>query len=108
MMLIIAYHSPMLHPILKRATDLVGGPTKLARLIGIQQPSLYSWRLIPANRVIAIERVTGIPRHELRPDIYPPPAFGHPPSRRYRIKASAKAAPSITAMPGAHSSGANP
>ena len=27
---------------------------------------------IPAERVLEVERFTGIPRHELRPDIYPP------------------------------------
>jgi DNA-binding transcriptional regulator YdaS (Cro superfamily) len=27
---------------------------------------------IPAERVLAIEAITGVPRHELRPDIYPP------------------------------------
>lgn len=26
---------------------------------------------IPAERVLDVERITGIPRHRLRPDIYP-------------------------------------
>jgi DNA-binding transcriptional regulator YdaS (Cro superfamily) len=33
---------------------------------------------LPAERVLDIERVTGIPRHELRPDLYPPPVSDTP------------------------------
>ena len=29
---------------------------------------------VPAERVLEVERVTGIDRHELRPDLYPAPA----------------------------------
>jgi DNA-binding transcriptional regulator YdaS (Cro superfamily) len=39
--------------------------------LGIQAPSIYSWRRVPAIRVLAIEAATGISRHELRPDLYP-------------------------------------
>jgi DNA-binding transcriptional regulator YdaS (Cro superfamily) len=28
---------------------------------------------VPAERAIDVESITGVPRHELRPDIYPPP-----------------------------------
>jgi DNA-binding transcriptional regulator YdaS (Cro superfamily) len=30
---------------------------------------------IPAERVLPIERVTGVPRYELRPDLYPPEEY---------------------------------
>jgi DNA-binding transcriptional regulator YdaS (Cro superfamily) len=30
---------------------------------------------VPAERVLAIEAATGVPRHELRPDIYPPDEY---------------------------------
>jgi DNA-binding transcriptional regulator YdaS (Cro superfamily) len=56
---------------LKRA-DLSGA--ELARRLGnITSQAISQWRRIPAERVLEVERVTGIPRHELRPDIYPPP-----------------------------------
>lgn len=55
----------------RRASEAAGGPTALAKKLGIKMPSLYSWRRIPPTRVLDIERVTGIPRHELRPDLYP-------------------------------------
>ena len=31
------------------------------------------WRRVPAERVLEVERLTGVSRHELRPDLYPPP-----------------------------------
>lgn len=39
----------------------------------ITGPALSQWRHVPVMRVLDVEAVTGIPRHELRPDIYPPP-----------------------------------
>lgn len=57
--------------ILRQATEKAGGVSKLARLIGIRHNAFYVWKRIPAERVLDIERVTGISRHRLRPDIYP-------------------------------------
>jgi len=42
----------------------------------VRHQSIYSWKRIPAERVLDIERATGVPRHELRPDIYPAPTGG--------------------------------
>ena len=35
--------------------------------------AIQQWKTngVPANRAICVERVSGIPRQELRPDIYP-------------------------------------
>lgn len=46
----------------------------LAARLGVQPPAVCKWERgrIPAERVLDVERVTGIPRHELRPDLYPP------------------------------------
>lgn len=45
-------------------------------LIGISGPSWHRYetgrRRLPAERVLDIERITGISRHELRPDIFGP------------------------------------
>ena len=45
----------------------------LASSLGVNKTTVFRWeeRRIPAERVLDIERVTGIPRHELRPDLYP-------------------------------------
>ena len=58
--------------IVQRAAERVGGVTKLSSALGIKHPSLHSWKQVPATRVIDIERITGIPREELRPDLYAP------------------------------------
>ena len=46
----------------------------LAEALGVQPPALCKWERgrIPAERVLEVERATGIPRQRLRPDIYPP------------------------------------
>ncbi|TWB87131.1 TorA maturation chaperone TorD [Bradyrhizobium macuxiense] len=58
---------------LERAIDAAGGVAELARKIGIAQPSVSNWNRVPAQRVIAVEAVTGIPRTLLRPDLYSEP-----------------------------------
>lgn len=53
-------------------------PVHLARIAGVDKASVSRWMKgrIPAERVLDVERITSIPRHELRPDLYPPPADG--------------------------------
>jgi TorA maturation chaperone TorD len=55
---------------LQEAIRAAGGISQLARLIGIAQPSVSNWARVPADRVLAVEAVTGIPRVRLRPDLY--------------------------------------
>lgn len=61
---------------LDRAKKAAGGPGGLSRLLGeiITPQAISQWRRVPAERVLEVERVTAVPRHELRPDIYPDPA----------------------------------
>lgn len=62
------------------AAEKNGGLVELARKLGISHQSLYSWKKIPAERVLQFEELTGIPRHELRPDlarIFAEPASDH-------------------------------
>jgi DNA-binding transcriptional regulator YdaS (Cro superfamily) len=68
----------MRDPIIDEAIDIAGGPTALARGLGIKMPSLYSWQKVPSTRVLAIERLTGISRARLRPDLYPAEQHGTP------------------------------
>jgi DNA-binding transcriptional regulator YdaS (Cro superfamily) len=57
---------------LEKAKQKVGGSTALARLLGgITSQAVSQWRRVPVARVLDVERVTGIHRHDLRPDIYP-------------------------------------
>ena len=58
-------------------------PLTLGRLAACFSPpvnksTVLRWEeeRVPAERVIEVERVTGVPRSELRPDLYPPePSF---------------------------------
>ena len=59
---------------LERAIEAAGGGNKLAVGIGVTPQALSQWSKVPPLRVLDVERVSGVPRHELRPDIYPAPA----------------------------------
>lgn len=56
--------------IVAKAAEKAGGVVALARELGIKHTALYSWKRVPAERVLDIERITGISRHTLRPDVY--------------------------------------
>lgn len=60
----------MRDPGLHAAIEATGGVTELARRIGIAQPSVSNWDRIPADRILAVETATGVPRMRLRPDLY--------------------------------------
>lgn len=59
------------------AIKLAGGPRALSRKIGISSQAISQWDRIPATRVLEVERITGVSRHALRPDIYGPQEGGH-------------------------------
>lgn len=56
---------------LETAIHAAGGIGALARALGVSQPSVSNWQQVPAQRVLAVEAVTGVPRGALRPDLYP-------------------------------------
>ena len=62
---------------LKRAIDLAGGPTAVAERLNVHQTAVSHWiyrsEQAPVDRVLALEELTGVSRHELRDDIYGPP-----------------------------------
>src|SRR5256714_1861305 len=60
----------MRDPGLSAAIQAVGGVSELARRVGISQPSVSNWEKVPAERVLAVETATGVPRMRLRPDLY--------------------------------------
>jgi len=62
------------HSARDRAVKEAGGPTRLAEKVGVTRSAVSQWRRVPAERVLDVERATGVSRHELRPDIYPAPA----------------------------------
>src|SRR5258708_12740714 len=63
----------MRDPGLSEAIQAVGGVSELARRVGVSQPSVSNWDKVPAERVLAVEAATGVPRMRLRPDLYREP-----------------------------------
>lgn len=57
------------------ALDLAGSQTALAKICGVGQPAI--WKMIHSSKrlgaeyVLKVEAATGVPRWQLRPDIYP-------------------------------------
>lgn len=51
-----------------------GGVTQIASSLGMPIGTVSAWisrDTIPAERVLQVEKATGIPRERLRPDLYP-------------------------------------
>lgn len=55
---------------LDQALAAVGGTSALAKLIGIAPQAVSQWDEIPLKRILIVEKVTGVPREVLRPDMY--------------------------------------
>jgi DNA-binding transcriptional regulator YdaS (Cro superfamily) len=64
--------SNSLRNVAKRAIKAAGGGARLSRALGLTRQAVYLWKHVPVDHVLVVEQVTGIPRHDLRPDIYPP------------------------------------
>lgn len=47
-----------------------GGERALARKLKISRQAIWRWDSIPIKRLLDVERASGIPREELRPDIF--------------------------------------
>ncbi|MCX5495403.1 YdaS family helix-turn-helix protein [Kaistia dalseonensis] len=45
----------------------------VARAVSVNKATVTRWaqKHVPAERVLEVERITGISRHDLRPDLYP-------------------------------------
>jgi DNA-binding transcriptional regulator YdaS (Cro superfamily) len=56
---------------LRRAIAAAGGLDRIAKPLGITMQAVSAWQEVPPLRVLAVEKITGISRHELRPDLYP-------------------------------------
>lgn len=69
-------HSIDWEAIRKRLREKPGAISALARELNVRRQTVSAWfrgvNRIPAERVVEVERLTGINRSELRPDIWPP------------------------------------
>lgn len=72
---------------LQQAIDAAGGVTRLAEFLGLRsKSSVTNWKRrtgqVPAGHARAVSKITGIPLHELRPDIYEAPRRARRPSKQ--------------------------
>lgn len=70
--------------LIREAADNVGGVISLSLALGLSRAAVSQWTKVPPDHVLDVERLTGVSRHKLRPDI-----FGDEPARRQRAKAVA-------------------
>ena len=54
----------------KIASAKLGGPTALARDLGITYQALWKWERVPTEHCARISALSRISRRRLRPDIY--------------------------------------
>jgi DNA-binding transcriptional regulator YdaS (Cro superfamily) len=66
-------HHDILRIAVGEAVRAAGGGAALAKHLKLNRQAVYQWARIPADHVLTVERVTSIPRHRLRPDLYPEP-----------------------------------
>jgi hypothetical protein len=55
---------------MRAACDAVGTPYRLAKLLGVVPHSVLKWKSVPPHRILEVEKVTGVDRAILRPDLY--------------------------------------
>jgi DNA-binding transcriptional regulator YdaS (Cro superfamily) len=55
---------------LAKAIAAVGSLSELARRIGLSTQAVSQWQRVPPERCLDVERVSGVSRYVLRPDVY--------------------------------------
>lgn len=53
-----------------RAALAAGGKNQLAKALGLSRAALYFWSKVPDKHLVKVEQLTGVPREELRPDLF--------------------------------------
>ena len=54
---------------LELAIKRVGSASELARQLNITPSAVLLWEKVPPARILEVERLTGVSRYDLRPDI---------------------------------------
>jgi len=55
---------------IKEIAAKVGGVVSLSTQLGLSRGAVSQWEKVPLDRVAAVSKLTGIPREDLRPDIF--------------------------------------
>lgn len=57
---------------LSRAVGVVGTRAELARRLGVSRAAVTQWRRVPTKRAYAVSQITGVPMHQLCPELAAP------------------------------------
>lgn len=57
-------------PIIDEAAEKLGGVVAMSIALGRSRGAVSLWTRVPPNHVLELERLTGISRYRLRPDIF--------------------------------------
>ena len=68
----LAYGIVMRDHITVDAIRKAGGPAAVGRAFGITSQAVTQWQRVPPERVLEVERLSGVSRHLLRPDVFGP------------------------------------
>ena len=60
----------------KHWIDKLGGPTQVARMLGIKTAAVSQWEKIPPKQAIRLASLVNVPVSELRPDLWERPTTG--------------------------------
>jgi hypothetical protein len=58
------------NPIINKAAKKFGGIVAMSKALGLSRGAASLWDEIPVDHVHKLEKLTGIPREVLRPDIF--------------------------------------
>ena len=47
-----------------------GGVAYVAKQLGLSRQSIYQWTEVPADHLVNLERITGVDRSFIRPDLF--------------------------------------
>lgn len=56
---------------LMQVLKIAGGPSRVARHLGVVPSAVTQWSRVPARHVPRLEALTGLPGRVIRPDLYP-------------------------------------
>jgi len=61
-----------MHRAVKAAVDKHGSRAAVAERLGITRQSMDQWEQTPPKHVLEMEKLSGVSRYDLRPDVYGP------------------------------------
>lgn len=58
---------------IKQIINAAGGVVEVAKKVGRFHSTVSEWKRVPAEHVLAVSRLSGIPVWKIRPDVFPAP-----------------------------------